>query len=86
MDVVNISFSPEISNNELKEDLKQKILAGKYSSSELVVPQKFIKIKVVDGKIENEEFVVQARKIALSEISTNLLEKHNNCLRIRNDE
>ena len=51
-----------------------------------MVPQKFTKIKVVDGKIENEEFVVQARKIALSEISKNFLEKHNNCLRIQNDE
>ena len=51
-----------------------------------MVPQKFTKIKVVDGKIENEEFVVQARKIALSEISKNLLEKHNNCLQIQNDK
>ena len=51
-----------------------------------MVPQKFTKIKIVDGKIENEEFVVQGRKIALSEIRKNLLEKHNNYLRIQNDQ
>ena len=80
LDVVDVSFPPEISIKELKEDLKQQILAGRYSSGELVVPQKFTKIKIVDGKIENEEFVIQGRKIALSEIRENLLEKHNKFL------
>ena len=83
LDVVDVSFPSEISNKELKEDLKQQTLAGIYSSSELVVPQKFTNIKIVDGKIENKEFVVQGRKIALSEIGKNLLEKHNKFLRLQ---
>ena len=51
-----------------------------------MVPQKFTKIKIVDGKIENEEYVVQGKKIALSEIGKNLLEKHNKFLRMQNDQ
>ena len=51
-----------------------------------MVPQKFTKIKIVDGKIENEEYVVQGKKIVLSEIGKNLLEKHNKFLRIQNDQ
>ena len=43
-----------------------------------MVPQNLTKFKTLDGKIENEEFVVQVRNIALSEIRKNLLEKHNN--------
>ena len=43
-----------------------------------MVPQNLTKFKILDGKIENEEFVVQVRNIALSEIRKNLLEKHNN--------
>ena len=54
------------------------MLAGRYSSGGLVVPQNLTKFKTLDGKIENEEFVVQVRNIALSEIRKNLLEKHNN--------
>ena len=51
-----------------------------------MVPQKFTKIKIVDGKMDNEEFFVQGRKIAFFEIRKNLLEKHNNFLRIQNDQ
>ena len=43
-----------------------------------MVPQNLTKFKTLAGKIENEEFVVQVRNIALSEIRKNLLEKHNN--------
>ena len=50
-----------------------------------MVPQKFTKIKIVDEELENEEFVVKGRKIALSEITKNLLEKHNKFLQIQND-
>ena len=82
----SFSFPLEISNNDPKGDLKQQILAGRYSSGELVVPQKFTKIWIVDGKIEIEEFLVQVRKIILSQIRKNLLEKHNNYLRIQNDQ
>ena len=48
-------------------------------------PQKFTKIKIVDGEIEHEEFVVQWRKILFSRIRNNLLQKYNNYLRIQND-
>ena len=51
-----------------------------------MVPQNFTKIKIVDEKIENEEFVVQGRKIALTEIRKNLLEKDNKFLQIQNDQ
>ena len=62
LNVVDISFPSEICNNELDEDLKLQILARRYSSGELVVPQNFARNKVVVKKIENEEFVVQGRK------------------------
>ena len=62
LNVVDISFPSEICNNELDEDLKPQILARRYSSGELVVPQNFARSKVVAKKIENEEFVVQGRK------------------------
>ena len=62
LNVVDISFPSEICNNELDEDLKPQILARRYSSGELVVPQNFARSKVVVKKIENEEFVVQGRK------------------------
>ena len=52
----------------------------------MVVPQKFTKIKIVDGKIEDEEFDAQGKRISLPEINKNLLEKHNNYLRIQNDQ
>ena len=51
-----------------------------------MVPQKFTEIKIVDGKMDNEEFFVQGRKIAFYEIRKNLLEKHNNFLGIQNDQ
>ena len=86
LDVVDVNFPSVISNKKLKEDLKQQILAGRYSSDELVVRQKFTKIKIVDEKIEIEEFVVQGRKIALSEIRKYLLEKHKKFLRIQIDQ
>lgn len=62
LNVVDISFPSEICNNELDEDLKPQILARRYSSGELVVPQNFARSKVVVKKIENGEFVVQGRK------------------------
>ena len=65
LNVVDISFPSEICNKELDEDLKPQILARRYPSGKLVVPQNFTRSKVVVGKIENEEFVVQGRKIAL---------------------
>ena len=51
-----------------------------------MVPQKYTKIKIVDEKIEIEEFVFQGRKIAFSEIRKDLLDKHKKFFRIQNDQ
>ena len=56
------------STKTVTENLQEKIADGYYKIGCLIVPQKFEKVTLKDGKIQNEEIEVCGRKINLLSI------------------
>ena len=56
---------------------------GKYEIGELVVPIKFSKLTVKDGKLIREEFTVEGRKSPLDVIRKNLYKRNKPYYRIQ---
>ncbi|XP_057299871.1 uncharacterized protein LOC130630393 [Hydractinia symbiolongicarpus] len=82
----NMSFPVETTNKEVNEKLKDKITTGEYSLGDLIVPQSFTKAILKEDKIIHETVEVSGRKMPLTEIRKNMLEKHLPFMRLRSDK
>ena len=70
----------------MQEKLKEKIINGDYTLGEIIVPQTFEKIMMVENKLVTEEIAVDGRKIPLDEIRQSMLEKHSKYMRLSSNE
>ena len=79
----NISFLLEETNKEVQNKLMEKIKKGIYHTENLIVPQKYEKVMLKNGRLLNEEIQVSGRKIPLRNIRTTMLQKQENYMRVR---
>ena len=81
----NISFLLEETNKEVQNKLMEKIKKGIYHTENLIVPQKYEKVMLKNGRLLNEEIQVSGRKIPLRNIRTTILRKQENYMRVRTE-
>ena len=81
----NISFLLEETNKEVQNKLMEKIKKGIYHTENLIVPQKYEKVMLKNGRLLNEEIQVSGRKIPLRNIRTTILQKQENYMRVRTE-
>ena len=63
-----ICFLMEETNKEVQNKLMEKIKKGIYHTENLIVPQKYEKVILKNGRLLNEEIQVSGRKIPLRNI------------------
>ena len=78
-----IPLNTELCSAAKKQKLYEEIEMGKYEIGELVVPIKFSKLTVKDGKLIREEFTVEGRKSPLDVIRKNLYKRNKPYYRIQ---
>ena len=64
----DISIPTEVTNENIKKKLKEKIKHGSYLIGNLIVPQSFERVILRDNTIIVDEVVVHGRKIPMTEI------------------
>ena len=79
----NISFLMEETNKQVQNKLMEKIKKGIYHSENLILPPKYEKVILKNGRLMNEEIQVSGRKIPLRNIRTTMLQKQENYMRVR---
>ena len=72
-------------NSDVIEQLKLKIVSGIYKMGEEIVPQKFKRVEILNGKPVISEIVVSGRKQPLTDIREQMLEEHQKYFRIFSD-
>ena len=73
------------STKRVTEKLHEKIADGYHNIGCLVIPQKFEKITLKDGKIQKEEIEVCGRKINLLSIRNDMYHQQKKYMRLRPD-
>ena len=81
--LTEIPTSP--STKRVTEKLHETIADGYYKLDYLIVPQKFEKITLKDGKIQKEEIEVCGRKINLLSIRNDMYHQQKKHMRLRPD-
>ena len=81
----NISFLMEETNKEVQNKLMEKIKKGIYHTENLIVPQKYEKVILKNGRLLNEEIQVSGRKIPLRNIRSTMLQKQENYMRVKTE-
>ena len=76
----------DVSNDEVKQLLKKDLEDGIYNLGELIVPQTFTKVSVINNKVVWEEININGRRIPLADIRQSMLEEHKPFMRLRTDE
>ena len=66
--------------------MKEELIKGTYTIEELIVPQKFYKLVLVDNKVVIEEVIVSGRKIPLYDIRKSLLQEQKIYMRLCSNE
>ena len=74
------------SNSKVQKKLAKEISDGVYNIGVLITPQEFRATKLKDGELRKEIFSVYGRKMQLLDIRKEMLKKHKEFLRLRNDE
>ena len=82
----DISIPTEVTNENIKKRLKEKIKHGSYLIGNLIVPQSFERVILRDNTIIVDEVVVHGRKIPMTEIRKKIFKDHNPYMRLRSDE
>ena len=82
----DISIPTEVTNENIKKKLKEKIKDGSYLIGNLIVPQSFERVILRDNTIIVDEVVVHSRKIPMTEIRKKMFKDHNPYMRLRSDE
>ena len=81
----DITIPTGISTKNVTEQLKGKIADGTYRIGSLIIPQKFEKAVLQNGKIYTEEVHVSGRKIDLESIRNDMSNQHKKFMRLRSD-
>ena len=81
----DITVPTDPPSSVVKTLLAEKVEKGEYTLGELIVPRKYFKMVLQNGKLQSEEFIVEGRKISLKDIRIKLLKKHKPYMRIQND-
>ena len=82
----DVSIPIEETNGEVNKKLKEEIRKGNVNIGELVVPQTFNKISLVDNELKTEEVSIEGRKIPLLDFRKSSLKKHKKLMKLRSDE
>ena len=81
----DIAIPTSISTKNVAEQLKGKIADGTYRIGSLIIPQRFEKTVLQNGKIYKEEAHVSGRKIDLESIRIDMYNQHKKFMRLRSD-
>ena len=81
----NVSVPTDPYLDDIKRNLHQDILDGKYEMGKLIVPIKFWKSITVENEIIYKPFEVEGRKIPLDLIRRKLYESHKSLYCIQSD-
>ena len=74
-----------ISTKNVTKQLKGKIADGTYCVGSLIIPQRFEKTVLQNGKIYKEKVHVTGRKIDLESICNDMYNQHKKFIRLRSD-
>ena len=83
--LTEISIPTSPSTKRVTEKLHEKIVDGYYKTGCLIVPQKFEKNTLKDGKTEKEEIEVCGRKISFLSIRNDMYHQQKKYIRLRPD-
>ena len=81
----NITFPMKETNKQVQNKLMEKIKKGIYDTGKLIVLQKYEKVILKNGRLLNEQIQIPGRKIQLRNIRTTMLQKQENCTRLRTE-
>ena len=59
----DVTMPVDETNEEITQNLKEKIKSGEYTLGEMIIPQKFIKTTMTGNTLEKEEVEISGRKI-----------------------
>ena len=82
----DISIPTDVTNENIKKKLNEKMKHGSYLTGNLIVPQSFKRVILRDNTIIVDEVVVHGRKIPMTEIRKKMFKDHNPYMRLRSDE
>ena len=86
MESFDMAVPVKESNSKVQKKLAKEISDGVYNIGVLITPQEFRATKLKEGELTEEIFSVHGRKMPLLDIRKEMLEKHEEFLRLRNDE
>ncbi|XP_057315539.1 uncharacterized protein LOC130656653 [Hydractinia symbiolongicarpus] len=81
----NITMPTEERSEEIEAKMKELVAKGVYSVGELLVPQEFESLSLVDGEIKTEKLSVSGRKNDITTICQSLAKKHKPYYRLHPD-
>ena len=84
--LTEVSIPEECSNEELMSQVKKQVDEEVYTLGELIVPQKFEKLTMIDNKLQTEEIEVEGRKTPFDVIRKKINIKHEKYMKIHSDE
>ena len=72
-------------NNSINSKLKEKLESGEITLGELIVPQTFTKLSLINNELVSEEITMEGQKIPLYDIRKSMLEDKAKFMRLRTD-
>ena len=82
----DVSVPVEPTNEGILSQLKEKILDGTYNIGQLIVPQSYEKIVLINDKLVQETTTTEGRKMDLLDIRKNMLKKQEKYMKLRTDD
>ena len=80
----DVSVPVEPTNEGILSQLKEKILDGTYNIGQLIVPQSYEKIVLINDKLVQETTTTEGRKMDLLDVRKNMLKKTGKIHEIKN--
>ena len=71
----DVSVPVEPTNEQIVSQLKEKIVGGSYNIGQLIVPQSYEKIVLINDKLVQETTTTEGRKMDLLDVRKNMLKK-----------
>ena len=79
------AFPSEPSSKIIMNEFAEKLKAGKYTIGVPVAPRKYTRLIIEKGVIKEEQFVVEGRKISLTELRERFIKLHHKYMRLNPD-
>ena len=82
----DVSAPVEPTNEQIVSQPKEKIAHGVYNIGQLIVPQNYEKIVLINDKLVKETTTTEGRKMDLLDIRKNMLKKQEKYMKLRTDD